>query len=235
MAGAAALVLLASCGGGSGGEAPADVLANDATQTALRAEAELRRVEDSLASKLKEHGFTGAMASTLELRLGRKVDPKLADLGRMLFFDTFGGLHDDNACAGCHSPSAGMGDTQSIAIGVQSNRIVGPGRAGPRNQRRTPMVVNSAFYPALMWNGRFFASSDSPFDNSMGFEFTPPEGRTKFPANDPIVKHLLIAHAHMPLTEIVEVAGFRGITDLGDRFLPVDDGLGSIARRCWSG
>ena len=42
-----------------------------------------------------------------------------------------------------------MGDSQSIAIGVQSNRIVGPGREGPRNQRRTPTVVNTAFYPAL--------------------------------------------------------------------------------------
>jgi cytochrome c peroxidase len=227
MAGAAALVLLASCGGGGGGEAPADVLANDATQSALRAEAELRRVEDSLASKLKEHGFTGAMASTLELRLGRKVDPKLADLGRMLFFDTIGGLHDDNTCAGCHSPSAGMGDTQSIAIGVQNNGKVGPGRTGPRNQRRSPMVINTAFYYKLMWNGRFFSPLEDPFNNTSGFTFTLPEGTTAFQPNDAKVKHLLVAQAHIPATELVEVAGFRDITDLGDRFLQFDDGLGS--------
>lgn len=188
----------------------------------------MRRVEDSLAGKLKEHGFTGAMASTLELRLGRKVDPKLADLGRMLFFDTIGGLHDDNTCAGCHSPTAGMGDTQSIAIGVQNNGKVGPGRTGPRNQRRSPMVINTAFYYKLMWNGRFFSPTEDPFNNALGFTFTLPEGTTAFKPKDPNIAHLLVAQAHIPGTELVEVAGFRGITDLGDRFLQLDDGLGSL-------
>jgi hypothetical protein len=32
----------------------------------------------------------------------------------------------------------GFGDTQPIAIGVDNNGIVGPGRTGPRNQRRSP-------------------------------------------------------------------------------------------------
>jgi hypothetical protein len=95
-----------------------------------------------------------------------------------------------------------MGDTQSIAIGVQNNNLVGPDRAGPRNQRRTPGAVNVAFYPKLMWNGRFESLSGDPFNNSAGFKFPPPEGTTKFPANDPIVTHLLIAQAHIPPTEL---------------------------------
>ena len=33
--------------------------------------------------------------------------------------------------------------------------VVGPDRQGPRNQRRTPMAINTAFYPTLMWNSRF--------------------------------------------------------------------------------
>ncbi len=33
----------------------------------------------------------------------------------------------------------------------------GPGRTGPRNQRRAPMAINAAFYPTLMWNSRFIA------------------------------------------------------------------------------
>ena len=45
----------------------------------------------------------------------------------MLWFDTITGLNGDNACAGCHSPTNGFGDTQSIAIGIDNNRIVGPG------------------------------------------------------------------------------------------------------------
>jgi cytochrome c peroxidase len=83
--------------------------------------------------------------STLEQRLGRRLDPQLADLGRLLWFDVAGGLHSDNTGGGCHSPTNGMGDTQSIAIGIQNNGVVGMGRTGPRNQRRTPAAVNTAF------------------------------------------------------------------------------------------
>ena len=141
-----------------------------------------------VASVLARLGFTGRIESTLEARLGRSVDGRLATLGRLLFFDPIGALHSDNACAGCHSPSAGFGDTQSIAIGIQNNNIVGRNRRGPRNQRRTPTVVNTAFYRNLMWNGRFFAPSGNPFDNSLGFVFPPPEGVTAFPPNDPVIK-----------------------------------------------
>ncbi|WP_231749898.1 cytochrome-c peroxidase [Tautonia plasticadhaerens] len=158
---------------------------------------------------------------TLEPRLGRPIDPGLAELGRLLFFDTITGLHDDNTCAGCHSPTNGFGDTQSIAIGVQNKFLVGPNRAGPRNQRRSPMVINNAFYPKLMWNGRFSAVSGDPFDNSEGFEFPEPEGTTRFPAGDPNFSHLLVAQAHIPPTEQIEVAGFTGTGGI------FDDGIGS--------
>jgi cytochrome c peroxidase len=186
-------------------------------------------LDTQLDIALRKAGFTGRIESTLEARLGRPIDRRLADLGRKLFFDPLGGLHNDNTCAGCHAPSTGFGDTQSIAIGVQSNRVVGPGRAGPRNQRRTPTVVNTAFYPALMWNGRFSASSGNPFDNSAGFSFPPPEGTGKFPANDPVVRHLLIAQAHIPPTELNEAAGFTGTKGtLNPRFDVFDDGLGGV-------
>jgi hypothetical protein len=86
------------------------------------------------------------MEQTLTKRLGRPVDRRLADLGRLLWFDTVTGLNDDNSCGGCHSPTNGFGDTQSIAIGIDNNGIVGPHRTGPRNQRRTPIVINNVFY-----------------------------------------------------------------------------------------
>lgn len=185
------------------------------------------RLDEQLNAELKRVGFSGRIESTLEARLKRRIDDRLADLGRLLFFDTVAGLHDDNTCAGCHSPAAGFGDTQSIAIGVDNNRIVGPDRAGPRNQRRSPMVINTAFYPKLMWNGRFFAPSGDPFNNALGYTFPPPEGTTRFPRNDSAVTHLLIAQAHIPPTELVEAAGFTGVTDLGPRFLQFNDGHGS--------
>src|SRR4029453_17105123 len=108
-----------------------------------------------LARVLRQHDFTGRIESTLEDRLGRRIDNQLANLGRLLWFDTVHSLHRDNTCGGCHSPSNGFGDTQSIAIGVDNNGLVGPNRAGPRNQRRTPMVINTAFFPNLMRNSGF--------------------------------------------------------------------------------
>ena len=174
-----------------------------------------QRIPDDLNRQLREilarNQFTGNVESTLERRLGRPIDPAKAQLGRLLFFDKFVGLHGDNSCAGCHSPMNGFGDSQSIAIGVENNDFVGPRRMGPRNQRRTPSVVNTAFYPNLMWNGRFSVVSGDPFDNSQGFIFPPPEGTTRFPAGDPDFQHLLQAQAHIPPTELSEAAGFTGI------------------------
>ena len=143
------------------------------------------RLDGLLVSALKHAGFTGRIQQKFEKKLGRRINPKLADLGRFLWFDKLGGLHSDNTCGGCHSPANGFGDSQSIAIGVQNNNRVGPHRTGPRNQRRTPTAANTAFFPNLMWNGRFSAPSGNPFDNSQGFVFPKPEGTRRFPANDP--------------------------------------------------
>jgi len=161
-------------------------------------------VDAILRGYLARYGFTGRIASTLETRLGRPINHQLADLGRQLWFDPIQGLNDDNACAGCHSPTTGFGDTQPIAIGIENNGIVGPGRVGPRNQRRTPMALNTAFYPALMWNSRFQAVSGDPFDNRKGFVFPAPEGRALS-----YLPHLLTAQAFIPPTERVEAAGFH--------------------------
>ena len=169
----------------------------------LRAGPDTGWLDRQLEAVLAEHGFTGAIEATLPARLGRPIDRQLAETGRLLFFDTVGGLNNDNNCSGCHSPMNGFGDSQSIAIGIDSNGIVGPDRAGPRNQRRTPMVINAAFFPNLMWNSRFASLSQDPFDNSAGFQFPLPEGLTL--SYQP---HLLVAQAFIPPTERVEVAGF---------------------------
>jgi cytochrome c peroxidase len=115
-----------------------------------------------------------------------------------------------------------------MAIGVNNNGIVGPNRAGPRNQRKAPPVVNSAFFPKQMLNGRFISLSGDPFDNSKGFQFPAPEGTTKFPPNHPTIKTLLAAQGHIPQTELVEMAGFTGTRGtIGPDFDFFDDGHGS--------
>ncbi|MGH9146409.1 MAG: cytochrome-c peroxidase [Vicinamibacterales bacterium] len=186
-----------------------------------------QNLDSQLAAVLARAGFTGRIESTLAQRLGRPLNPTLAELGRLLFFDNINGLHEDNSCAGCHSPAFGFGDMGSMAIGVDSNRIVGPNRLGPRNQRRAPMIANAAFFPKLMLNARFVALSGDPFDNSAGFLFPPPEGTTRFPPNDPNIRTLLAAQGHIPQTELVEMAGFTGTAGtIGPEFDQFDNGQG---------
>ncbi len=160
-------------------------------------------LDDQLSEVLDAHGFTGRAGSSLEQRLGRRIDKKLADLGRLAFHDTLLGLNNDNSCSGCHAANKGFGDSQSIAIGIGNNNIVGPDRTGPRNQRRAPMVLNNVFFPRLMWNSRFSSLSADPFDNSAGFQFPPPESFSLS-----ALPHLLTAQAFIPVTENVEMAGF---------------------------
>ena len=161
-------------------------------------------LNQQLSAWLKYYGFTGRVGLSLEQRLGRKIDNQLADLGRLAFHDSLLGLNDDNSCSGCHSAPLGFGDSQSIAIGVGNNNIVGPDRTGPRNQRRAPLILNNVFYPALMWNSRFNSVSGDPFDNSAGFEFPLPEGFSLS-----ALPHLLTAQAFIPTTERPEMAGFH--------------------------
>jgi cytochrome c peroxidase len=181
-------------------------------------------IDQRLAAALERAGFSGRIESTLEARLGRRIDHGRADLGRLLFFDKILGLHDDNSCAGCHSPAFGFGDSQPMAIGVDNNGIVGPNRHGPRNQRRSPLVANTVFYPALMWTPRFVALSGDPFDASLGFQFPPPENIVTG------VPTLLAAQGSLPSTELVEMAGFTGIAanpgPFGPRHFQFDDGEG---------
>lgn len=162
-----------------------------------------RSIDDELSSLLADHGFTGRVEQRFREKLGRPIDARLADVGRLLWFDTITGLNDDNSCGGCHSPTNAFGDTQAIAIGIDNNLVVGPGRTGPRNQRRTPSAINTALFPTLMWNSRFAALSGDPFDNHAGFVFPPPEGLSL--SSQP---HLLVAQAFIPPTERVETAGF---------------------------
>jgi cytochrome c peroxidase len=200
------------------------VKAQDEFQTQEESQIEDNFLTEQLRGRLQSLGFTGRIESTLETRLGRPIDAKLANLGRHLWFDTITGLNNDNTCAGCHSPTNAFGDTQSIAIGIENNGIVGPHRIGPRNQRRAPIVINNAFYPNLMWNSRFASLSNDPFDNSAGFQFPLPEGLSLS-----YLPQLLVAQAFIPPTERVEVAGFDFPGDNNDIRGEVLRRLNSIA------
>ncbi len=177
------------------------------------------RLEAQLARVLRDAGFTGRSQQSLEPRLGRRLDPNLVTLGRTVFFDNIMGLHRDNSCAGCHSPAAGFGDSQSIAIGTDNNGIVGPDRTGPRNQRRAPFAINAVFSHSLMLNLRFVSRSGDSFDLSQGASVPFSVGgdtvwnpssaciyATCFDAAK--MTTLLTVQGQLPPTELVEMAGF---------------------------
>ena len=102
------------------------------------------RLDAELKSVLKKARFTGKIESTLEARLGRRINPQLANLGRLLWFDKC------IARPGQHVRRLPFTDERVWRHpihrdGVQNNNKVGPHRTGPRNQRRSPLVVNTVF------------------------------------------------------------------------------------------
>ena len=175
-------------------------------------------LDQLLSAALKRAGFTGTIESTLERASGaRRPRARRSRPAALLRHDP--ALHDDNTCAGCHAPAAGFGDTQSIAIGIQNNDVVGPNRAGPRNQRRTPTVVNTAFYPEAHVERPLLRALGRSVRQLAGLRVSAARRGHAFPPHDPVVTHLLIAQAHIPPTELVEVAGFTGTRGtIGPRF-----------------
>jgi cytochrome c peroxidase len=65
-------------------------------------------------------------------------------LGRTLFFDPRLSGSGFLSCATCHNPGLGWSDGLPTGIGHDFKRL---GRA-------TPTVLNAAFQPLLMWDGR---------------------------------------------------------------------------------
>jgi len=53
-----------------------------------------------LIAVLHQKHFTGAVPSSLREQIGRDLNLDLANLGRLLWFDTITGLNNDNTCAG---------------------------------------------------------------------------------------------------------------------------------------
>jgi cytochrome c peroxidase len=69
-------------------------------------------------------------------------DPRAADLGRRLFFDTRLSSNGRVACSTCHRPDRGFQDGAALATGVGSTA------------RRTMPIAGTARSPFLFWDGR---------------------------------------------------------------------------------
>lgn len=69
-------------------------------------------------------------------------DPRAAEFGRRLFFDTRFSANGSIACATCHQPERHFTDglPRGVAIGM--------------SKRNTPSIVGTAYSPWLYWDGR---------------------------------------------------------------------------------
>jgi len=84
-----------------------------------------------------------------------EVDPLVADLGRLLFYDPVLSSDGETACATCHSEIWGMSDGLQTSIGVGGGRLTGPGRAGATPMtRNAPTLWNVALRESLFLDGR---------------------------------------------------------------------------------
>ena len=75
---------------------------------------------------------------------GNEPNTARVDLGRTLFFDPRLSGSDMISCAWCHNPARSWTDGQATAIGHGFKRL---GRA-------TPTILNTAYNPLQMWDGR---------------------------------------------------------------------------------
>ena len=88
-----------------------------------------------------------------------QVTPARVDLGRTLFFDTRLSAKGAMSCASCHNPSLGWADGRATAVGHDMKILA----------RATPTIVNAAFNPLQMWDGRkvsLEAQALGPFESA---------------------------------------------------------------------
>ncbi len=79
-------------------------------------------------------------------------NPRAAELGHKLFFDTSLSADGSVSCASCHDPKVAFADNNQLAEGIGT---------APRN---TPSIIGSAFNRFQFWDGR----SDSQWSQALG-------------------------------------------------------------------
>ena len=84
------------------------------------------------------------LAATAPYPADNKPNPARVELGKKLFFDTRLSGDGNMSCASCHNPIYGWSDGLATAKGFKSEVL---GRA-------SPTVINTAFNPLQMWDGR---------------------------------------------------------------------------------
>lgn len=159
----------------------------------------------------------------------RAVDPALADLGQLLFFDPLLSGNRNIACATCHHPSLASADGLSLGIGeggvgLGLHRRIGADGVKHRVPRHAPALFNLGAhqFTVLFNDGRVALDPSEP----SGFD-TPAE--EFLPAG---LDSVLAAQALFPLLADVEMAGSADENEVaGARHRRVDYGWREITAR----
>lgn len=94
-----------------------------------------------------DSGLTPSIPATV-------IDPRVAHLGRWLFFDPILSDNKKMSCAHCHHPALGWSDGQAVSRG-RGAVGVGLERTGGKALRRAaPGLWNVSFQKRLFWDGR---------------------------------------------------------------------------------
>ena len=72
------------------------------------------------------------------------MSPEKVELGKLLFFDTRLSRDYSTSCATCHDPEKAFSDGRTRAIGIENQRL----------PRRSPSILNAAYYTYQFWDGR---------------------------------------------------------------------------------
>jgi cytochrome c peroxidase len=162
----------------------------------------------ALRPLIREHGLRGDPGAGRQLP---KIDEPLSQLGLKLFFSKSLGGDLDSACASCHHPALGGGDSlpQSIGVGADDPDLLGPGRTHPDGDltvpRNAPTVFNLAFYDkGLFWDSRVSALDAGGIrtpDSDFGV------------ADEDAGDSLSQAQSRFPVTSAEEMRGFEFVPD----------------------
>ena len=114
-------------------------------------------LDDQLSTVLNHHGFTGRVGSSMEQRLGRKIDNQLADLGRNLFHDTIVGLNNDNSVRRLKGPSRPVQGAEARAAVLASLADVD---LVVLFEEDTPLKLIEAIRPSVLVKGSDYSAGE---------------------------------------------------------------------------
>jgi len=114
-----------------------------------------------------------------------------AELGRRLFFSKELSRDRTLSCASCHRPELGFADDRARSAGV----------GGAETERNTPSVLNRAWSPRLMWDGRAASLEEQvllPIENPREMDLALDEALRRLAADEELAAHFRRAFRDTP-------------------------------------